>query len=74
MIIDTLRSTNSVMLDSIQVTNNKQAAKTFKEQVVALGLCTPTLEQLLNVINALREKQIAENIFTSELKEAYRRL
>lgn len=70
MIIDTLRSTNSVMLDSIQVTNNKQAAKTFKEQVVALGLCTPTLEQLLNVINALRKKQIAENIFTLELKES----
>ena len=32
MIIDTLKATNSVMLDSIQVTNNKQAAKIFKEQ------------------------------------------
>lgn len=70
MIIDTLRSTNSVMLDSIQVTNNKQAAKTFKDQVIALGLCTPTLEQLLNVITALKDKKIAESIFTSELKES----
>jgi len=69
MIIDTLKATNSVMLDSIQVTNNKQAAKTFKEQVIALGLCTPTLEQLLNVITALRDKQIAPGILTAELKE-----
>lgn len=69
MIIDTLKSTNSVMLDSIQVTNNKQAAKTFKEQVIALGLCAPTLEQLLNVITVLRNKQIAPGILTAELKE-----
>lgn len=69
MIIDTLKSTNSVMLDSIQVTNNKQAAKTFKEQIVALGLCTPTLEQLLVVIETLRVKEIASGILTPELKE-----
>lgn len=69
MIIDTLKSTNSVMLDSIQVTNNKQAAKIFKEQIIALELCTPTLEQLLNIIIVLKEKQIAPGILTTELKE-----
>ena len=69
MIIDTLKATNSVMLDSIQVTNNKQAAKIFKEQIIALGSCTPTLEQLLNIITALRDKQIAPGILTAELKE-----
>lgn len=69
MILDTLKATNSVMLDSIQVTNNKQAAKTFKEQVIALGACTPTLEQLLNVIIALKDKQIAPGILTAELKD-----
>lgn len=69
MIINTLKATNNVMLDSIQVTNNKQAAKTFKEQVIALGLCTPILEQLLNVITALKDKQIAPGILTAELKE-----
>ncbi|MBD5555491.1 MAG: hypothetical protein HDQ95_09190 [Roseburia sp.] len=69
MILDTLKATNSVMLDSIQVTNNKYAAKTFKEQVIALGLCAPTLEQLLNVITALKNKQIAPEILTAELKE-----
>lgn len=69
MILETLKSTNSVMLDSIQVTNNKQAAKIFKDQVIALGLCTPTLEQLLSIISILRDKQIAPDIFTSELKE-----
>lgn len=69
MIIDTLKATNSVMLDSIQVTNNKQAAKIFKEQIIALGSCTPTLEQLLNIITALRDKQFAPGILTAELKE-----
>ena len=69
MIIDTLKATNSVMLDSIQVTNNKQAAKIFKEQIIALGSCAPTLEQLLNIITALRDKQIAPGILTAELKE-----
>lgn len=69
MIINTLKATNNVMLDSIQVTNNKQAAKTFKEQVIALGSCTPILEQLLNVITALKDKQIAPGILTAELKE-----
>lgn len=69
MIIDTLKATNSIMLDSIQATNNKQAAKTFKEQVIALGMCTPILEQLLNVIAVLRDKQIAPGILTAELKE-----
>lgn len=69
MILETLRLTTSVMLDSIQVINNKQAAKAFKEQVIALGACTPSLEQLLNIIVALKEKGISDTIFTAELKE-----
>ena len=58
------------MLDSIQVTTNKQAAKTFKEQVMQLGLITPQLEQLLNVIICLNEKDLAKDLFTEELKES----
>lgn len=70
MILDTLKKANSAMLDSIQVTTNKQAAKTFKEQVMQLGLITPQLEQLLNVIICLNEKDLAKDLFTEELKES----
>lgn len=70
MILDTLKKANSAMLDSIQVTTNKQAAKTFKEQVMQLGLITPQLEQLLNVIICLSEKDLAKDLFTEELKES----
>lgn len=70
MILDTLKMANSAMLDSIQVTTNKQAAKTFKEQVMQLGMITPQLEQLLNVIICLNEKGLAKDFFTEELKES----
>lgn len=70
MILDTLKQANSAMLDSIQVTTNKQAAKTFKEQVLQLGVITPQLEQLLNVIICLNEKEIAKDLFTQELKDS----
>ena len=50
MILETLKQANSAMLDSIQVTTNKQAAKIFKEQVKQLGEITAQLEKLLNII------------------------
>lgn len=70
MILDTLKQAKSAMLDSIQVTTNRQATKTFKEQVMQLGLLTPQLEQLLNVIICLNEKEIAKDLFTQELKDS----
>lgn len=70
MILDMLKQANSSMLDSIQVTTNKQATKTFKKEVMELEVITPQLEQLLNVIICLNDKELAKNIFTRELKES----
>lgn len=70
MIIESLKAANNAMLDSIQATNHKQAAKTFKEQIIALGALTPQLEQLLNIIDALKEKKITDGIFTQEIKDS----
>ncbi len=70
MIVESLKAANSAMLDSIQATNSKQAAKTFKEQIGALAALTPQIEQLLNVIDALREKSVANGAFTQEIKDS----
>lgn len=70
MILETLKQANSAMLDSIQVTTNKQAAKIFKEQVMQLGKITAQLEKLLNIISCFNEKEISKDFFTQELKES----
>ena len=70
MILESLQSANSTILDSVQATNNKQAAKNFKAQVNALSQCVSQLEQLLNLIKAIQSKNISSNIFTIEIKES----
>lgn len=70
MILETLKQANSAMLDSIQVTTNKQAAKIFKEQVMQLVVITAQLEKLLNIIICFNEKEISKDFFTQELKES----
>lgn len=70
MILESLQSANSTILDSVQATSNKQAAKAFKDQVIALSQCTSQLEQLLNLIKAMQEKKISSKIFTVEIKDS----
>lgn len=70
MILESLQSANSTILDSVQATNNKQAAKAFKDQVIALSQCTAQLEQLLNLIKAMQEKKISAKVFTVEIKDS----
>ncbi|MCI8981974.1 MAG: hypothetical protein HFG78_06130 [Hungatella sp.] len=70
MILESLQSANSTILDSVQTTNNKQAAKNFKDQVIALNQCTLELEQLLNLIKAMQSKKLSSKVFTVEIKES----
>lgn len=70
MILESLQSANSTILDSVQALSNKQAAKAFKDQVTALGKCTSQLEQLLNLIKAMQEKKISSKVFTVEIKDS----
>lgn len=70
MILESLQSANNTILDSVQATNNKQAAKAFKGQVIALSQCTSQLEQLLNVIKAVQDKKISSKVFTEEIKDS----
>lgn len=70
MILESLQSANSTILDSVQATSNKQAAKAFKDQVIALSQCTSQLEQLLNLIKAMQEKKISSKVFTVEIKDS----
>ena len=70
MILDTLQSANSIMLDSVRATQDKQALKTFKTQIVSLGTYTPQLEKMLNIMQAMKEKDMPGNILTADLKNA----
>ena len=70
MIVDSLQLANNTMRDSVQSTNNKQAAKNFKEQVIALSQCTAQLEPLLNIIKVMRSKGITNKAFTREIKNS----
>ena len=70
MILESLQSANSTILDSVQATSNKQAAKAFKDQVIALSQYTSQLEQLLNLIKAMQEKKISSKVFTVEIKDS----
>lgn len=68
MILESLQSANSIILDSVRATSDKQAAKAFKAQVIALSQCTSQLEQLLNIIKAMQEKKLSSKFFTVEIK------
>lgn len=70
MILESLQSANSTILDSVQTTNNKQAAMAFKNQVIALRQYTSQLEQLLNLIKAMQEKKISSKVFTVEIRDS----
>lgn len=70
MLLESLQSANSTMLDSVQATNNKQAAKAFKDQVIALRDYASKLGQLLNLIKAMQEKKISLKAFTVEIKDS----
>lgn len=65
MILDTLKSANSIILDSVNATNDKQAAEKFKSQVSSLNTYTIQLEQLLNLHDALKEREY--NIYVTDI-------
>ena len=68
MILETLRSANHTISDSVQTASNKQAAKAFKDQVNALLQYTSQIEQLLNLIKAMQEKKISSKVFTVKIR------
>lgn len=70
MILETLQSANNVMLDSVQTTNNKQATKNFKDQIIALNGYTTQLEPLLNLIQALKDKNLTTDVITPSIKDS----
>ena len=68
MILDTLKESNSTMLDYIRVTEDKQAIKVFKEQIADIDGIITQLDQILNVIVCLEKEKITKGVFTEELK------
>lgn len=70
MILKTLQSVNSVIMDSVNHTIDKQAAKNFKNQILSLKLSITQLEQLLNLIQAFSEKNFATGVVSKEIRDS----
>ena len=70
MILKTLQSVNSVIMDSVNHTIDKQAAKNFKNQILALNVSITQLEQLLNLIQAFSERNFATGVVSKEIRDS----
>lgn len=70
MILKTLQSVNSVIMDSVNHTIDKQAAKNFKNQILSLNVSITQLEQLLNLIQAFSEKNFATGVVSREIRDS----
>ena len=70
MILQKLQSANSVILDSVNATNNRQAAESFQKQLASLSVSTTQLEQLLDLVMAMQAKGIVTHIISAEIKES----
>lgn len=70
MILQKLQSANSVILDSVNATNNRQAAESFQRQLASLSVSTTQLEQLLDLVMAMQAKGIVTHIISAEIKES----
>ncbi len=70
MILNKLQSANSIIMDSVNASNNKHAAETFKNQLISLSVLTAQLEQLLNLIDYVQAKGITPSIMSPEIKES----
>lgn len=70
MIVKTLQSVNSVILDSVNHTIDKQAAKDFKNQILSLNVSITQLEQLLNLIQAFGEKNFAVGVVSKDIRDS----
>lgn len=70
MILDVLKEANSVILDSVEATNNKQAAENFNKQLATLSKYTLQLEYLLNMIIALAERNFISEVLTENIRDS----
>lgn len=68
MILEALRSANSVILDSVNAVNNKQAAQNFKKQVETLNAYLSQLEHLLNFLTVMKKKNLATGVISVDIR------
>ena len=69
MILRELKEANSAMLDSVNAARDKQAVENLKVQLSSLSNITTQLEQLLSLMDALKNKGFVEAIITEESKQ-----
>lgn len=70
MILESLRSANSTIIDSVRTTTDQQAVQQFKAQLGLLSQSTSQLEQLISIIKAIQTRKISTKVFTVEIKKS----
>ena len=68
MILDTLKSANGVILDSVNAANDKHAVEKYKNQLMALNISTNQLGQFLKLISLFNEKNIIKKFVSADVK------
>ena len=70
MILDSLKSANSVILDSVNAANDKHAVERYKNQLMALNISTTQLDQFLKLIGLFAEKDIIKKFVSADVKSS----
>ena len=68
MILNSLQSANSVILDSVNAANDKNAIEKYKNQLMALNMSTTQLDQFLKLISLFDEKGIIKKFVSADVK------
>lgn len=70
MILNSLKSANSVIMDSVHSTADKNATENFIKQLGSLNVYTTQLELLLNLLDKMQSLNILSRILTQETKDS----
>ena len=70
MILNSLKSANSIILDSVHSIEDKNATENFIKQLSVLNACTNQLELLLNLLDKMQSLNILSHILTKETKDS----
>ncbi len=70
MIVESLNNAGNAMMTFVSLANDKAAMERYKDQIGRLSLLTYKLEQLLNIVDSIKEEEIATITFRPEMRDS----
>ena len=70
MIVESLKNAEDTMMTCVSLANDTAAMERYKAQIGQLSLVTSKLEQLLNILDSIKEEGIATITFRSEMRDS----